>query len=92
MHDHRPPRVADQSLPQNQTDGWSSHADLPQIAIVTGSCDPMECLIKRIGVSTTEFKSPGTGGKVDYYEAYGEPHLGRHEPAARDLARQLLPR
>ena len=38
-------------LPQNKTDGYNNQADLPQIALVSGSCDPMECLIRRIGVS-----------------------------------------
>ncbi|HEX7600073.1 MAG TPA: hypothetical protein VF316_00640, partial [Polyangiaceae bacterium] len=67
-------------LPQNKTDGYNGQADLPQIAIVTGGCDPMECLIERIGVSTSEFTSPGAGGRVDYYEAYGEPLVGGTNP------------
>jgi hypothetical protein len=72
-------------LPQSQTDGYMSHADLPQIGIVTGSCDPMECLLDRIGISTTEFKTPGAGGKVDYYQAYGEPLVGGTNPQPNAL-------
>jgi hypothetical protein len=76
-------------LPQNKTDGYNNTADLPQIAIVSGSCDPMECLIKRIGVSTSEFTSPGAGGKVDYYQAYGEPLSGGTNPAPSSLLGNL---
>ena len=76
-------------LPQNKTDGYNSQADLPQIAIVSGSCDPMECLIKRVGVSTTEFTSPGAGGKIDYYEAYGEPLNGGTNPTPQNLLGNL---
>jgi len=77
--------AANTRLPQNQTDGYNNQADLPQMAIVTGACDPMECLVKRIGVSSTEFKSPGTGGKVDYYEAYGTPLNGGTNPTPSAL-------
>jgi len=76
-------------LPQNKTDGYNNQADLPQIAIVTGSCDPMECLIERMGVSSSEFTSPGTGGKVDYYQANGEPLLGGTNPAPVNLLGNL---
>ena len=72
--------MAQTRLPQNKTDGYNSKADLPQMAIVTGGCDPMECLINRIGVSASEFTSPGAGGRVDYYEAYGEPLVGGTNP------------
>ncbi len=76
-------------LPQNATDGYNSQADLPHIALVSGSCDPMECLIKRIGVSTSEFKDPGAGGHVDYYQAYGEPLNGGSNPKPTNLLSNL---
>ncbi|HEY1958972.1 MAG TPA: hypothetical protein VGH28_25340 [Polyangiaceae bacterium] len=76
-------------LPQNKTDGYNNQADLPQMAIVTGGCDPMECLVKRIGVSTSEFTSPGAGGKVDYYQAYGEPLVGGTNPQPSNLLGNL---
>ena len=81
--------AANTRLPQNKTDGYNSQADLPQIAIVSGSCDPMECLIKRIGVSSSEFTSPGTGGKVDYYQAGGIPLKNGTNPAPKNLLGNL---
>jgi hypothetical protein len=58
---------------------------MPQFGIVTGACDPMECLLKRIGISNSEFKSPGTGGKVDYYWGDGEPLSGGSNPVPNAL-------
>ncbi len=77
--------AAQSRLPQNQTDGNGGKADLPQIAIVAGACDPMECLLERIGISTSEFQNPGAGGKVDYYQADGVPLLGGTNPQPQTL-------
>lgn len=60
--------AAQTRLPRNQSEG-----DIPHLAIVTGGCDPMECLLTRIGIDSKEFQDPGKGGRVDYYEAGGFP-------------------
>lgn len=67
-------------LPKNQSEG-----NLPNIAIVTGSCDPMECLINRMGVDASEFRDPGTGGHVDYYAAGGYLLKGGKNPGPQNL-------
>jgi hypothetical protein len=77
--------ATDTHLPQNQTDGYNNQADLPQMAIVAASCDPMECLIRRIGVSDSEFTSPGTGGHIDYYQGYGTPLTNGTNPTPDNL-------
>ncbi len=75
-------------LPGSGTDGydWNTaawgYADMPQLAISTGSADPLECLLLEVGISTTEFGSPGgnPSGHVDmYYDPYSpgtflDPH------------------
>src|SRR5712692_3724240 len=53
-------------LPRNQSEG-----DIPQMAIASGKADPFECLLLKMGISTSEFTNPGGGGRVHYYRANG---------------------
>lgn len=61
-----PVAAANSRLPRRQSEG-----DMPHVAIQTGGCDPMECLLTRIGIDSTEFQDPGKGGAVDFYQATG---------------------
>lgn len=58
-------------LPQNQTDGLNGHADLPQIAFVSGSADPFECMLLKAGISPTEFGSStlNSNRRIHYYNS-----------------------
>ena len=59
-------------LPRNHTEG-----DIPEIAIVTGGSDPMECVLPKIGIdpgagaglggTTNEFTNPSGTGRVRLY-------------------------
>ena len=53
-------------MPSKKTQG-----DIPKMALATGSADPFECLLRKIGIDDTEF-TDGTGnGRVHIYKSNG---------------------
>ena len=45
-----------------------SVADLPHIAIVTGSVDAVECIFHQIGIADSEFTNPDGTGSINLYK------------------------
>ncbi|MBI3184526.1 MAG: hypothetical protein HYZ28_20515 [Myxococcales bacterium] len=71
--------TAQTRLPRNQSEG-----DIPLIAVVTGSADPFECTLPKIGISLSEYTLPSGNGRVRFYRDNGS-NLGASTPAASTL-------
>jgi hypothetical protein len=57
------------TMPKNHAEG-----DIPRIGILTGGFDPLECVLRKMGVQDTEFTNPGGAGHIQLYLA-GQPNL-----------------
>lgn len=53
-------------LPKNRAEG-----EIPRIAVVTGAADPLECLLRKIGLEDSEFGVAGSDARVHLYAGYG---------------------
>jgi hypothetical protein len=52
------------TMPKNHTEG-----DIPRISVLTGGFDPMECVLRKMGVEDSEFTDPGGAGHIQFYLA-----------------------
>jgi hypothetical protein len=57
------------TMPKNHTEG-----DIPRIGILTGGFDPMECVLRKMGVQDSEFGNPGGANHISFYLA-ASPNL-----------------
>lgn len=64
-------------LPKNHTEG-----DLPHIAVTTGGCDAIACVLPKMGIDTTEFgvQSDYADKRVIFYQGDG-PTINSGSPA-----------
>ncbi len=58
-------------LPRTAAEG-----DIPLIAMVTGGADPMECILPKIGIASSEFTLPTGQGRVRMFQDNGAGFAG----------------
>jgi hypothetical protein len=68
-------------LPRNRREG-----DLPRVAITSGRCDQLGCMIPKLGVDPSEMGVAGQDRSFVYYQGAGDP-LG--PPGMQDAATEL---
>ncbi|HEX7597323.1 MAG TPA: hypothetical protein VF518_03855 [Polyangia bacterium] len=68
-------------LPKNQGEG-----NIPLTAVTTGSSDALECVLKKMGVDTSEFQLPTAAtGRIKIYKETGASYTSGTTPNASDL-------
>jgi hypothetical protein len=62
-------------LPRNMSNdaaaGNVQYLNIPKTAMVTGSVDEMECVLRKIGIDDSEFTLPSGTGRIHLYRANG---------------------
>ncbi len=66
------------SIPDKTLTMPKTHAegDIPRIAILTGSYDPVECVLRKMGVADSEFSDIGNPGHIQFFLANSTQYFG----------------
>jgi hypothetical protein len=61
------------TMPSTSSTTDGTIADLPHIAVVTGSADSIECIFQQIGISPSEITDPTGTGSINFYQGVTGP-------------------
>lgn len=77
----------DISMPSKQ----SATDNIPKFAIVSGSQDRLECVLRQVGVDDSEFSAPGGSGRIQIYGGISSPGalVTPDSPDAKPLMQNL---
>jgi hypothetical protein len=70
-------------LPRHEHE-FNIYDNIPLIASVTGSADPIECVLPKIGIDSTSYSDPTGTGRVRFFQANGAT-FSAATPAASTL-------
>lgn len=70
-------------LPKNRTEG-----NIPRFALTTGGADPLQCLLRKIGIDDSEFGLAGTDARIHLYAGGGFTQ-GTPKPASSKFGAAL---
>jgi hypothetical protein len=76
-------------LPKNRFDGDNNQADIPKMAIASGSADPFECMLLKAGIDAAEIDVPSKGTRIQYYDFNGKDRDPGGAPAGATLTSNL---
>lgn len=68
-------------LPRNRNEG-----SIPRIALATGAADPLQCLLKKIGIDESEFGIAGSDARIHLYAGGGFDDSGTPRNASSSFA------
>jgi len=77
-------------LPRNHTEG-----EIPRTAIVSGRADPIECVLRKMGVEDTEFTGiggdglPTSEGRIHFFKSLNGPDIGSGTVNGSSLYKRL---
>ncbi|MFT3697890.1 MAG: hypothetical protein QM831_32420 [Kofleriaceae bacterium] len=77
--------AAQTHLPRTHTgEPGDLRSDIPLTAVATGDVDALHCVLRKMGVADSEFTTPASGGRVQFYQDNGAV-IGTTTPPASSL-------
>jgi hypothetical protein len=64
--------VALTRLPRSRAEAGTD-GNIPRMALTTGAADPLQCLLRKIGLDDSEFGAPGSDARIHLYTGGGIP-------------------